>query len=69
MNSSWKLEISAAMSPFSGTSSASLLNEIPILPASANGIPELFIMSPRSVVVVVFPFVPVTARIGALVMR
>ena len=58
-SSSWKLETSQTIGPPGSTSPTSALNGRPTLPATGAAR-----MCPSSSLVVVFPFVPVTARSG-----
>ena len=59
MSSSWKLDSSQTIQSSAGTSSTSSVSARPTFPAT--GAPS---MTPRSSLVVVFPFVPVTPSNG-----
>ncbi len=62
MSSSWKLESSQTIHVSAGASTA--LSARPTLPATATSRPAARNIAPSHSVVVVFPFVPVTPRIG-----
>ena len=64
--SSWKLDTSSTFTAFSPTAfSTTSANAVPILPATIVFHPASLNISPVNVVVVVLPFVPVMAAIGA----
>src|SRR5688572_6246576 len=64
MSSSWKTPTSQTIQVSGSMPPTSELSARPMLPATATDRPPELRISPRSAVVVVFPFVPVTARIG-----
>src|SRR5216684_1951921 len=66
MSSSWKLLTSSTAIDEAPISETTDENAVPIFPATAYDTCASFKSLPMSVVVVVFPFVPVTAMIGAL---
>ena len=73
-HSNWNDEISATMAASGGARNAAWINGIAMspaamLPATYVSTPAAFSISPKSTVVVVLPFVPVIARIGARAMR
>ena len=64
MSSSWKTPTSQTIHVSGSMPPTSELSARPMFPATATERPPELRISPRSAVVVVFPFVPVTARIG-----
>ena len=64
MSSSWKLESSQAIHAFGSTRPASADSGRPTFPATSHARPPERSIAPRSSVVVVLPFVPVTPAIG-----
>jgi hypothetical protein len=64
MKRSWKLDTSTTIR--SGVDPTRSVRAVPILPAAAAPTPDASSIPAIRVVTVVFPFVPVTATIGAV---